>query len=130
MSFCLGLNYSKQILKNKLASHQWLFRKLHQPNTFFNKHSSAYMNDVLKLTGHRNTSTRTSILKLNQPFWKTNHGQKPLLYFAINIWSCLGVSLKPTEDINIYPSRIKKSFFSILNIYTSKHKIQSHEACI
>ena len=40
------------------------------------------MNDVFKPAGQSNTSTRASLVKLNQPLQRTNHGQKNISYIA------------------------------------------------
>ena len=44
--------------------------------------SPPYMNDVLKSAGQPSTTTRASLLKLNQPLQRTNHGQKNISYIA------------------------------------------------
>ena len=44
--------------------------------------SPPYMNDVLKSAGQPNTTTRASLLKLNKPLERTNHGQKNISYIA------------------------------------------------
>ena len=67
------------------------------------------MNDVFKPGGHPNTNTRASFLKLNQLLRNINHGQKTLFYIATNIWNNLPVSLKATENLNIYKHK-KKTF--------------------
>ena len=41
---------------------------------FCNNTSPSYMSDVFKTTGQPNTTTRASLLKLDQPLRKTNHG--------------------------------------------------------
>ena len=55
------------------------------------------MNDVFKPAGQPNTTTRASLLKLNQPFQTTNHGQNNIFYIAPIIWNNLPNSLKTTE---------------------------------
>ena len=49
---------------------------------FCNNMSPPYMNDVLKSAGQPNTTTRASLLKLNQPLQRTNHDQKNISYIA------------------------------------------------
>ena len=57
------------------------------------------MNDVFKPAGQRNTTPRASLLKLNQPMRRTNHGQKniaPIIWnnfhFSwIYIWKCCNI---------------------------------------
>ena len=45
------------------------------------------MNDVFQPAGQPNTTTRASLLKLNQPLRITNHGQNNNSYIAPNIWN-------------------------------------------
>ena len=43
------------------------------------------INYVFEPTGQPNTNTRASLLKLNQPLQKTNHGQKIIFSIALNL---------------------------------------------
>ena len=52
------------------------------------------MNDVFKPVGEPNTTTRGSLLKLNQPFQRTHQGQNNIFYIATIIWNNLLRSLK------------------------------------
>ena len=70
------------------------------------------MNDVFKPSGHPNTNTRASFIKLDQPLRNTNHGQKTLSYMAPYIWNSIPVSLEATEGLNIYKNRIKNIFLT------------------
>ena len=79
--------------------------------------------NVFKPAGHRNTNTRASFLKLNQPLRNTNLGQKAHFYVAPYIWNSLPVSFKATKDINTYKHRITKHFLDRMknnesNIYS------------
>ena len=56
---------------------------------FCNNASPLYMNDVFKPAGQPNTITRSSLLKLNQPLRRTNHGQNSIPYIAPIIWNNL-----------------------------------------
>ena len=49
--------------------------------------SPTYVNDVFKPAGQPNTNTRASLLKLNQPFRRTNHDQNNTSYIAQFIWN-------------------------------------------
>ena len=69
------------------------------------------MNDVFKPSGQNSTTARASLLKLNNPFRKTNCGQNSLSYIAPNTWNKLPDSLKITEKLNTYKHRVKKHFF-------------------
>ena len=81
------------------------------------------MNDVFKPTGQPNTTTRASLLKLNQPLRRTNHGQNNISYIAPIIWNNLPNSLKTTDKLNTYKHRVKEHFFrrirnEVNNIYS------------
>ena len=69
---------------------------------FCNKTIPAYMNDVFKPVGQPNTTTRASLLKLNQPLRRTNHDQNNVSYIALIIWNNLTNSLKTTDNPNNY----------------------------
>ena len=47
------------------------------------------MNDVFKTAGRPNTTTKASLLKLNQPLRRTNHGQNIITYIGPIIWNNL-----------------------------------------
>ena len=79
---------------------------------FCNNASPPYMNDVFKPVGQPNTIARASVLKLNQPLQKTNHGQNKISYIASLIWNNLPNSLKTTDNLNTYKHRVKKRFFT------------------
>ena len=66
---------------------------------------------VFKPAGHPNTTTRTSLLKLNQPLRRTNHGQNNISYIGPIIWNNLPNSLKTTGNLNTYKHRVKEHFF-------------------
>ena len=70
------------------------------------------MNDVFKPAGQPNTNTRASLLKLNQPLRRTNHGQNNIFYIALIIWNNLTNSLKTTDNLNAYKHRVKAHFFT------------------
>ena len=73
--------------------------------------SPPYMNDVLKPAGQPNTTTRASLLKLNQPLRNTNHDQNNISYIAPSAWNNLTNSLKTTDNVNTYKRRSKEHFF-------------------
>ena len=70
------------------------------------------MNDIFKLAGQLNIITRASLLKLNQPFRRTNHGQNNISYITPIIWNNLPNSLKTTDNLNTYKHRVNEHFFS------------------
>ena len=69
------------------------------------------MNDVFKPAGQPNITTTASLLKLNQPLRRTNHGQHNIFYIAPIIWNNLPNSLKTTDSLNTYNHRIEEHFF-------------------
>ena len=69
------------------------------------------MNDVFKPAGQPNTTTRASLLKLNQSLRRTNHGQNNISYTGSIIWNNLPNSLKTTGNLNTYKHRVKEDFF-------------------
>ena len=67
------------------------------------------MNDVFKPVGQPNTTTRASLLKLNQPLRRTNHGQNNISYIAPIIFNNLLNTT--TGNLNTYKHRVKEHFF-------------------
>ena len=67
------------------------------------------MTDVFKPAGQPNTTTRASLLKLNQPLRRTNHGQNNISYIAPIIFNNLLNTT--TGNLNTYKHRVKEHFF-------------------
>ena len=72
---------------------------------FYNNTSPPYMNGVFEPAGQPNTTTRASLLKLNQPLRRTNHGQNNISYIVSIIWNNLPKSIKTTDNLNTYKHR-------------------------
>ena len=72
---------------------------------FCNNTSLPYMNDVFKPVGQPNTTTRASLLKLNQALRRTNHGQNNISYIGPIIWINLPNYLKTIDNLNTYKYR-------------------------
>ena len=68
------------------------------------------MNDVFEQTGHANSNTRASFLKLGQPLWKS---QTKYSYVTPNICNSLPDSLDVTKGLT-YKNKIKKLFLDRL----------------
>ena len=64
---------------------------------FCNNTSPPYMNDVFKLAGQPNTTTKAS-----------NHGQNNISCIAPIIWNNLPNFLKTTDNLNTYKHRLKE----------------------
>ena len=116
--FCLNLNNRAHIGRNEFKHINWLpvNDRLKQiiSSTLFkfcNNTSPPYMNDVFKPAGQPNTTTRASLLKLNQPLRRTNHGQNNISYIAPIIWNNLPNSLKTSDNLNTYKHRVEEHFF-------------------
>ena len=67
--------------------------------------------EIFKSAGQPNTTTRASLLKLNQPLPRTNHGQNNISCMAPIIWNNLPNSLKTTDNPDTYKHRVKELFF-------------------
>ena len=65
------------------------------------------MNDVFKQADQSNSTTRASLLKLNQPLQRTNYNQNNICYIAPIVWNNLPNSLKTADNINTYKHRVK-----------------------
>ena len=65
------------------------------------------MNDIFKPAGQPNTTTRAYLLKLNQPFQKTNHGQKSISHKAPITWNNLPNFQKLTENLTLINTNLK-----------------------
>ena len=116
--FCLNLNNRAHIGQKEFEKINWLpvndrFKQVISSMSFkfCNNTSPPYMNDVFKPAGQPNTTTRASLLKLNQPLRRTNHGQNNISYIAPIIWNNLPNSLKTTDNLNTYKHRVKEHFF-------------------
>ena len=79
--FCLNLNNRAHKGRNEFEQINWLpvndrLKQIISPMSFkfCNNTSPPYMNDVFKPAGQPNTTIRASLLKLNQPLRRTNHG--------------------------------------------------------
>ena len=116
--FCLNLNNRTHIGRNEFEQISWMpvndrFKQIINSISFkfCNNTSPPYMNDVFKPAGQPNTTTRASLLKLNQPLRRTNHGQNNISYIAPIIWNNLPNSLKTSDNLNTYKHRVKEHFF-------------------
>ena len=69
------------------------------------------MNDVFKPANQPNTTTRASLLKLNQRVRRTNRGQNIISFISPIIWNSLPNSLKTTDNLNTYKHKVKEHFF-------------------
>ena len=105
---CLNLNNKAHIGQKEFEQINWLnvndrFKLIISSMSFkfCNNTSPPYMN-VFKPAGQPNTTTRASLLKLNQPLRRTNHGQNNISYIALIIWNNLPNSLKTTDSLNTY----------------------------
>ena len=129
--FCLNLNNRAHIGQKEFEQINWLpvndrFKQIISSMSFkfCNNTSPPYMNDVFKPAGQPNTTTRASLLKLNQPLRRTNHGQNNISYIAPIIWNNLSNSFKTTDNLNTYKHKVKEHFFH--PIRNEAHNIYSY----
>ena len=115
--FCLNLNNRGHIGQKEFEQINWLpvndrFKQIISSMSFkfCNNTSPPYMNDVFKPAGQANTTTRASLLKLNEPLRRTNHAQNNISYIAPIIWNNLPNSLKTTDNLNTNKHRVKEHF--------------------
>ena len=112
--FCLNLNNRAHIEQKEFEKINWLpvndrFKQVISSMSFkfCNNTSPPYMNDVFKPAGQPNTTTRASLLKLNQPLRRTNHDQNNISYVGPIIWNNLPNSLKTKGNLNTYKHSVK-----------------------
>ena len=77
---------------------------------FCNDTIPPYMTHVFKPSGQPNTTTRASLLELNQTFQRTNHGQNNISYIAPIIWNNLTNFLRTTDNLNTNKHRVQEHF--------------------
>ena len=77
---------------------------------FCNNASPPYMNDGFKPGGQPNTTTRASLLKLNQSLRRTNYGQKNIFYIAPIVRNNSPNFLKTTNNLKTYKYGVKEHF--------------------
>ena len=112
------MNNRAHIGRNQFKQINWLpvkdrFKQIISSMSFkfCNSTNPPYMNAVSEPAGQPNTTTRPSLLKLNQPLRRTNHDQNNISYIASIIWNNLPNSLKTTDNLNNYKHRVKEHFF-------------------
>ena len=114
--FCLNLINRAHTGQKEFKKINWLpvndrFKQIISSVSFkfCNNTSPPCMNDVFKPAGQPNTTTRVSLLKLNQPLRRTNHGQNNISYIAPIIFNNLLNTT--TGNLNTYKHRVKEHFF-------------------
>ena len=113
--FCLNLNNRAHIGQKEFEKINWLpindhFKQVISSMSFkfCNNTGPPYMNDVFKPAGQPSTTTRASLLKLNQSLRRTDHGQNNISYVGPIIWNNLPNSWKQQL---ILTHRVKEHFF-------------------
>ena len=117
--FCLNLNNRAHTWQKQFKQINWLpvndrFKQIISSMSFkfCNNTSPPYINDVFKPASQPNTTTRASLLKLNQPLQRTNHGQNNISCIASIICNNLPNSSKTIDKLNTYKPGIKEHFFT------------------
>ena len=59
-------------------------------------------------------NTRSSYLKLKQPFQKTTQGQRSLSYIGPALWNSLPENIKRNDHINTFKHNIKRHYLDTL----------------
>ena len=117
--FCLLLGNREHIGLDKLRQINWLNTndRVEQIISvsvfkFFNKQCPKYMSDIFLPANNSRVSTRSSYLKLTQPFRKTSQGQNSLSFIGPSVWNKLSESNKSCNTVNTFKHNVKKHFFN------------------
>ena len=115
--FCLKLNNRSHIGNEEYNRINWLnvndrFEQCCCSHVFkfINKKSPSYMNDIFQKADTMRNNTRSSFLRLKQPFRKTNQGQNCLSYVGPSIWNKLSEKVKKTANLNTFKHNLKKHY--------------------
>ena len=68
------------------------------------------MSDLFNPAKQNNISTRSSYLRLQQPFRKTKLGQNTLSYLGSGEWNKLPNYLKQVDNINTFKHKLKNHY--------------------
>ena len=112
--FCLQLDNRSHIGFKEFEKIDWLdtadrFKQILGTTVFkfFKSESPDYMSDLFKPARQNNINTRSTYLKLIQPFRKTNAGQNTLSYQGPGEWIKLPIFLKKETNINSFKHKVK-----------------------
>ena len=119
--FCLSLKNLDHIGKKEFEKIDWLNTNdrflqciCSAAFNFFHKNCPEYMTEIFHTAFQGNIDTRSSFLKLRQPFRKTNMGQNTISFLGPQQWNKLPKSIKDSGTINTFKHKLKRFFFDIL----------------
>ena len=115
--FCLQLDNKAHVGITEFKQITWLpvnyrFRQCLAANVFkfFDDKYPLCMRDVLDKPCIRQTTTRNSTMKLNQPLRRTKNGQHCISFLAPSIWSNLPNEVKRCTNLNMFKHKVKEYF--------------------
>ena len=115
--FCLNLDNRAHIGYAELKEINWL--NIHDRQRlnlctsvfkFFNNKTPLFMSDVFHPARENQISTRSSYLKLQQPFRKTKLGQNTLSYIGSGEWNKLPTFMKKLTNVNTFKHKLKDHY--------------------
>ena len=119
IGFCLQLDKMSTISHKELKDVKWLpvINRFEQCAIsivfkFISGNCPYYLNEVFEFAREGNISLRNNFLKLKQPFWNTNTGQKALPFTGPSFWNQIPEKLKKTNNLNTFEHNLKKHFFN------------------
>ena len=81
---------------------------------FFHKRCPSYIAEVFNPSEGNCITTRSSYLKLIQPFRRTNLGQRSLSYQGPSIWNKIPDNVKQSCSVNSFKHNLKRYYFDNL----------------
>ena len=78
---------------------------------------SVSKNELVEYAPPINIRTRSSKLKLKQPFRKTNMGQNTISFLGPQQWNELPNEIKLCKTINTFKHKLKQHFFDKKDVY-------------
>ena len=112
--FCLQLDKKTRIGVAEFKEINWLninnrFSQcfLSSIYKFFSSESPDYFNEIYFLTEPININTRSSFLRLKQPFRKSNKGLNSASYSGPSLWNKMPVEIKRSGSINSFKHNVK-----------------------
>ena len=115
--FCLNLDNRAHIGYAELKEINWL--NIHDRQRlnlctsvfkFFNNKMPLFMSNVFHPARENEISTRSSYLKLQQPFRKTKLGQNTLSYLGSGEWNKLPTFMKKLTNVNTFKHKLKDHY--------------------
>ena len=116
--FCLSLDNRAHIGYKELKNINWLNiydrQRLNLCTSvfkFFNNKAPLYMSNIFHPAQENEIITRSSYLKLKQPFRKTKLGQNTVSYLGSGEWNKLPTFIKKLTNVNTFKHKLKDLYF-------------------